>query len=767
MKKCMLLVAAAVAAGGYAQADNILPDQMPPQAQVVRCDNHIVVSQPGAPDLGVGTGSGVRLIEQDGLLFKDLSRTGRLLPYEDWRLSARERAADLASRLSIEQIAGLMLYSSHQAIPATTYDVSPYDGQPYQEGVTDPGAITDHQKKFLREDNLRHILVTTIKDPATAARWNNRVQEYVEGLGWGIPANNSSDPRHSARADAEFNAGGGGKISMWPNPIGLAATFAPEVVKDFGRTASAEYRALGFATALSPQVDLATEPRWYRFYGTFGADPWMGAEMARAYCDGFQTTYLPDGTPAGWGNGSVNAMVKHWPGGGPCESGRDAHYGFGKYAVYPGGCYELHKVPFTQGAFALRDGTGAASAVMPYYTIATGQGDSAVGNSYNYEVITNQLRNQAAYEGVVCTDWAITHDEIHPGRHSGKPWGVEGLSEAERHLCALEAGVDQFGGNNDIRPVLKAYSMGVERHGQQYMDARMRRSAQRLLMNIFRTGLFENPYLDPAASEAIVGNAEFMQRGYDAQLRSVVVLKNHGDVLPVDSGLKAYIPGRSRAAFTNFWGGKVQERFINPVTDAVASRYFTRVDSPEEADVAIVFIDSPMGGWGYDVDEALAGTGNGYHPISLQYRPYTADSARAVSLAGGDPHEASANRTYRGKSTTTVNENELDLILETRRAMGSKPVVAVVNISNAPVVAEFENAVDAILFTFDVQNQAALDIITGRAQPSGRLPFEVPASMEAVEKHCEDMPHDIEPHRDADGNLYIFGHGLRYAIFKQ
>lgn len=253
-----------------------------------------------------------------------------------------------------------------------------------------------------------------------------------------------------------------------------------------------------------------------------------------------------------------------------------------------------------------------------------------------------------------------------------------------------------------------------------------------------------------------------MRRGYDAQLRSVVLLKNHDNVLTVATKVKAYIPGRSRKEFVNFWGGRVAPRSIEPLTDAVVAQYFDKVATPQEADIAVVFIDSPMGGWGYDVNEALEGRGNGYHPISLQYRPYTATASRAESLAGGDPHEKSNNRTYLGKSTNTVNENELDLVLETRKAMGSKPVIVVMNITNAPVVSEFETAADALLFTFDVQNQAVLDIITGRVSPSGRLPFEVPASMEAVERHNEDTPHDIEPHTDADGNVYIYGHGLRY-----
>lgn len=213
-------------------------------------DGYVLVKQENGAELGYSPQSGVRLIEQDGFLFKDLAGGGQLLPYLDWRLSYEERAADLASRLSIEQIAGLMLYSNHQAIPATSYDVSLYNGKPYSAGEANPWDITDNQRRFITEDNLRHILVTIVESPVVAAKWNNRVQALVEGIGFGIPANNSSDPRHSARADAEFNSGGG-----------------------------------------------------------------------------------------------------------PCESGRDAHYGSGKYAVYPGNCFNLHKIPFTQGAFKLSSAT--------------------------------------------------------------------------------------------------------------------------------------------------------------------------------------------------------------------------------------------------------------------------------------------------------------------------------------------------------------------------------------------------------------------------
>lgn len=180
----------------------------------------------GGRTLGYSTTSGIKLVYSSGFAFKDLNRNGKLDPYEDWRLSADERAKDLASKMSIRQIAGLMLYSAHQSIPAAGGPfASTYRGKPFTESGAGASDLTDAQIKFLTEDDLRHILITSVESPEIAARWNNNIQALCESLGLGIPANNSSDPRHRTIADAEYNAGSGGKISMWPGSLGMAATF--------------------------------------------------------------------------------------------------------------------------------------------------------------------------------------------------------------------------------------------------------------------------------------------------------------------------------------------------------------------------------------------------------------------------------------------------------------------------------------------------------------------------------------------------------------
>ena len=394
-------------------------------------------------ELGYSLESGIDIIDEDGEpvdfavynlltdgpVFKDLNQNGSLDLYEDWRLSTEDRAADLAAQLiadkedGIHQIAGLMLYSAHQ--------MSWVSSIPLQSQI-----------EFLVNDDLRHVLIAGSADannPGNSkdeevnmglhARWNNNIQTIAEGLGFGIPANNSSDPRHgtSSVSTAEFYTANTG-VSAWPSSLGLAATFDPAITKEFGKIASLEYRAMGIATALSPQIDIATDPRWGRFNGTFGEDPLLASDMARAYVDGFQTTYDEDDNSTGWGMGSVNAMIKHWPGGGAGEGGRDAHYNYGKYAVYPGGNWKAHLIPFVDGSLSLKDGTGMASAVMPYYTISYMQvpgsepnsADDAgaelnMANAYSDYMINGVLREAYEYEGVVCTDWNVVGPTLEPG----------------------------------------------------------------------------------------------------------------------------------------------------------------------------------------------------------------------------------------------------------------------------------------------------------------------------------------------------------------
>lgn len=725
--------------------------------------SYFLVHNPGGPVLGMAS---LNLKEQDGLAFKNLSGADELLPYEDWRLPYEVRAKDLAKRLTVEEIAGLMLWSPHQMVPFVPGlpFKGHYDGGDFVPGVTDPASLTDEQKIFAAEENLRNFLLITTESAQTAARWNNNLQRLAEESRLGIPVCISSDPRHAAgKKGAEFS-GTGKEVSRWPEGLGMAATFDVELMKEFAKVIAKEYRALGITQALGPQIDLATDPRWMRLEDTMGANADMVTAFAKAYCDGLQTT---EGTEDGWGKDSVAAMVKHWPGGGTGESGRDAHYAYGKFAVYPGGKFTEHMRPFTEGAFRLEDGTEKAAAVMPYYTISWDQdtkyGEN-VGNSYSKYIIADLLRKGAQYDGVVCTDWGITDDPLGGmGDFGTRAHGVEHLSEPERYLKILSNGVDMFGGCCRKEPVLQAYRLGCEAYGEEAMRKRMEQSAARILTLMFRVGLFENPYLDPAESAQIVGAPEYVKAGLEAQRKSVVLLKNKENVLPLQKGTKLYVPGRHLDAHYTFFRSIQPAMDLQPLSQKDAEGYFNLVDSPEEAEAALVFAESPL--CDCYTQEDLDKGGNGYLPITLQYRPYKAEAARPHSLAKGDFREGDRDRTYINKENTPYNASDLENILAARKAMGDKPVIVVLQLHNPAVVAEFENQVDGLIAHFGVENKVLMEVLTGEATPGGRLPMLLPANMETVEKHCEDVADDMDAYIDECGNRYDYGFSLgSYAL---
>jgi beta-glucosidase len=690
-------------------------------------------------------------------IFQDLNRNGKLDIYEDWRKTAEERAQNLAALMkaspdNVQQIAGLMLYSSHQTN--------------WTSSIPNQAQIA-----FLVNDDLRHVLIAGSAPAGQMgihADWNNNIQSIVEGIGFGIPANNSSDPRHgtSTTSNVEYYSANSG-VSAWPSSLGLAATFDPKLTKMFGKIASIESRALGSATALSPQIDIATDPRWGRFNGTFGEDPKLASSMARAYVDGFQTTYdndidvSNDPETGTWGAQSVNAMIKHWPGGGAGEGGRDAHYNFGKYAVFPGGNFEAHLIPFVDGSLSLEDGTKMATAVMPYYTISYMQTpgsesnatDSSgaklnMGNSYSTYMINGLLRNAYHFDGVVCTDWNVVGPATSaPGTMfdtdlAGMIWGVDDhypqfqaidldgsySNMAQRARMLLDAGVDQFGGLNTTAPIVKAYEYASPEDKARLLD-QLEMSAYRLLKNIFRTCLFENPYLDRAQSENTIGNSEFMKAGYSAQLRSMVLLKNKNNILA------------------------------------------------SKADVALIFMSSLSSGGG--VRDAKAHT-NIYNPINLDYKPYTATTARKTSVAGAPLRDSSGavsgmeNRSYRDKTVGPHADAEMQMKRLQAAVASGKPVIVVYDVSNPSVLTDIEPNADVLLVSFQCQKSAILDMLTGLTRfgdakgqaisirPTGMLPFQFPKNMEEVEQQLEDVPRDMTPYQDSEGNVYDFGFGLTW-----
>lgn len=726
------------------------------------------IQNENGPTLTCSTDSGLDILKVDGHFFKDNDRTGQLKPFEDWRLSPVKRAEDLSQRLSIKDIAGLMLFSAHLAIPSVGARGQLYDGKPFEKSGHKPSDLTDTQIDYVKHRGIRHTLLTQVSSPADAATWNNNIQELAEKGMWSIPVVNSTDPRHGYNSDTEFNEGSGGKISQWPEQTGIGATFDPAVAKKFGEVASTEDRALGISMYLGPQVDLATEPRWMRFNGTFGESAHLSSDLASALVEGLQ-----DSNHTGkWGHNSVSAMSKHWPGGGAIEGGRDAHFEYGKYSVYPGNNQSYQLKTFESIIDSKKPSVQRTAGIMPYYSISYNfaKGHDNVGNAYDHYLITDLLRNHYGYDEVVSTDWCITENEptnpldILSGDQC---WGVEdGYTVAERHARLIMAGIDQFGGNKDPKPILEAFDIISNLMGEPWAEARFRQSAKRILKNVFQLGLFEDAYTDPKKAEEIVGSPENVKIGLEAQAKSVIMLKNAGAVLPIQKDTKVYIPKRHYPQQVGWYLEKLSAHDDYSLNLAATKGHFKFVDDPDEADVALVRIKSPERAFvkynGYDPELAKKPDDNGFLPISLQYKPYTAKMARKVSIAGDSRKGRTLNRSYQGKTTDTLNAKDLELVEDTRKEMGTKPVIVSIDTANPFVLAEIEPLADVIMLDFGVSHRLLYELMTGEREPSGLLPFQMPKDMDTVETQDEDTPFDMTPYTDSEGHTYDFGFGMNF-----
>lgn len=599
------------------------------------------------------------ILTQDGIPFRDLNKNGRLDIYEDPRRSLEERVEDLLKQMTLEEKAGLMFQ--------TMIGIHP-DGTILEKTGMFPLPQTSD---MIARRLMNHFNLLQGTDARHMAEWHNRIQKMAERTRLGIPITISTDPRHAFSQNPLANLTAG-SFSQFPEPTGLAAARDVDLVQQFGDIARQEYLAVGIRLALHPMVDLATEPRWCRINGTFGEDADLTSRMTAAYIRGFQGETL--------GKDSVACMTKHFPGAGPQMNGEDAHFAYGREQVYPGNNFEYHLKPF-EAAFD----TGTAQ-MMPYYGMPVGTPYEEVGFSYNKDVITGLLRGKYGFEGVVCTDWGLLTPMKILGREvmPARAWGAEHLSLAERAQKILDAGVDQFGGEACPDVIVQLVREG------KVSEERIDQSVRRILRDKFRLGLFDNPYLDVDAAEQIVGNPEFRAVGQLAQRKSIVLLKNEKQTLPLKNGLKFYIEN------------------IKPET---IKEYGQVVDDPSKADMAIVRLNTPY--------EKRKGMMEGYfHAGDLDFKE--PEKARILNI------------------------------------LNQVPTVVDIYLERPAVIPEIAEKSAALLGNFGASDDAVLDVIFGKFAPQGKLPFELPSSMEAVRNQKEDLPHD-------SGNpLFPFGHGLCY-----
>jgi beta-glucosidase len=745
-----------------------------------------LLAAPAQPELGARA---KKVITANGRRFKDLNANGRIDAYEDWRLSAPRRAADLVRRMTLTEKAGMMLIATN----------NPDCGG----GLSDRGRdLIDTQKmtRFILRAKVNTIAPDcSIKlsgfalrggyaqTPNQMAGFTNAVQERLEGGRLGIPALFKDNARNHVEVNPMFGiTAGAGAFTEFPKEAGLAAASlgagAPakpdgaipkdlkgdmSIIRSFTGVMAEEWKAIGLRGMYGYMADLTTEPRWARAHETFTEDADLMTDIIGELVTGLQGPVRKDGTSLS-PKSAVALTIKHFPGGGPQEMGWDPHYTFGKNQLYTdtSGKYGFgyHLKPFKAAI------KGGVSSIMPYYGVPIGVTYEGVkydefGMAFSKQIVTDLLRGKLGFKGYVNSDsgvietrgWGLESYRSNPA--TGKPYGP-----ADRTAIAIKSGTDvlsEFSVNKTITDLVAQGLLDERTH----IDP----AVTRLLTEQFQLGLFENPYVEQDGAAAKVGKSENRALGFDIQRKSVVLLQNNG-LLPLKPGAKVYALG-FRA-------------------EDVADQGFTRSDKAAGSDAVLIKMlisnagartyksnDPATGGRSVAPDQGLKDPRTGkvqstwgaqdpcvYAP-GKEASPDSPDGCMDSGLVfgGAFPWESSllALSDLAKAQSWSMTPSLAEIQAAMQEAGDPGKVVISIYFRNPYVLddASGVKSAGALIATFGVSDRAQLDIISGKVRPQGRLPFALPRTAAAVREQHPDAPGYGE---SKDGALFNFGHGLSY-----
>ncbi|QGY44065.1 glycoside hydrolase family 3 protein [Maribellus comscasis] len=648
------------------------------------------------PNIEVRT---VNLLHEDKLEFKDLNKNGKLDIYEDWRQSVENRIQDLLNQMTLEEKVGFLLINT---LNAESY-----------------GKVSESGVRYVEDEKMTRFIFrnTVIENPERtggrgggfgggqvspyeAAQFTNSVQEIAENTRLGIPVVFKSNARNHVTYDARAGINvGSGAFSAWPKEAGLAATQDIGLIAEFANVMRQEWTSIGLRSMYGYMADLATEPRWYRIHETFTEDSEWATEIVSTLIKNLQGESL--------NSKSVALTLKHFPGGGPQEGGGDPHFDYGKNQVYPAGMFDYHVAPFKAAIDA------GVSSIMPYYGIPIGQQylPNDVGMAFSRGIVTGLLRNELGFKGYVNSDTGIIGD---------RAWGLEDKTEEEQIIIAVEAGTDVLSGFSNNKMILDLVESG------KISESRVELSVKRQLREQFELGLFENPYVDSDRAAYIVGNASFQRKADIAQRKSIVLLQNKMN-LPLamperNDSLVLFTMGVDNEIFNNrSWSG------IKAISGDYDAENGQLPDIGDDVDYAVIRINvlNTGGRFGGAIPEELD---------LLAFSDMVGSKSWHISPSLAD--------------IKTVMDK-----------VGAEKTILSVNFRNPYVLdadCGFLNA-GAILATFGVKSEALMDIIMGDFKPTGKLPFALAKSKEAIINQDSDAP----GYPDED-TLFPFGFGLTY-----
>ena len=712
------------------------------------------------------------VIAEGGQYFRDSDNDQELDPFEDWRLSTEERAADLLGKMTQEQRIGL-LKNQLTSNPAATSAEEVYDenGDVILDQLV--GFTEDSESYNAQEvlDNyVRSGVIRQYTDTETGALFNNALNMLAEYVGAvngevTIPYMLISNPM----------------LSGYPYEIGFAAAVAgdgnTDALQAWAETEATIWDAKGIHQMYGPQIDLVTDPRWTRNNTTYGEDPELMADIATALVTGFQ--HGTDGVQPG----DVAVIMKHFPGDGAAENGMSSHNIGGQWRIYSTeGSLEKYHLSGFQAAI-----DAGVTGVMPSYsrpaTDARSQPQTVDGvliepeelaSAYNPTILQTLLKDIMGFDGFVNSDSGIITQGI--------DYGAEDMTPAERYAAVINAGTDVIGdemaGAVDYTDVTEAVTSGL------VTDEAFDRATTNRMKSWIDLGMFDNPYRDPAESRAVGEQYADTMENYQTEFnqKSVVLMKNSDSALPLadagDEGLNIYIRKFTGTGTDNTVSEELAFMGYTGTDDhdtagGLAALGYNVVEDYNEADVAILMVEPAAMSWNND----------SLHVLDLVEDQESPEYDTTTGEKTGDTLPV----------TTVADIDELWEIADAVHANGGK-VIGTIDITSPWILTNLEPYCDALLGWFGTSTQALIDVITGEYSPTGKLPVTMVSCYEVIavnEVTLEDgntydicvSPNDVpgydkeqymDPevlaqspsgsyaYQDADGNFYWFGFGLSY-----
>lgn len=746
----------------------------------------VVFHNENGPDIGVTT---CGVIVRDGLYFKDMDNSGELAPYKDWRLSPEERAKDMVAHLRLDQQAGLVLNTLFNTpVAPTRAAATGADGKlemskiykhhdPDEKPI--PGPLPGMTMSIDDADVLdKHITAGVYRgdmhcEAGMVALYHNAGTQMLEYEackgGVAIPYSLHTNP---------INIG-------YPDSLGIGAAVLGDGNADFvyemADTDRKMMKAEGLHIMYGPQVDVATDPRWPRTNGTYGERTDVTSDITEALIKGYKNG------DDGLNEGSVVLTVKHFPGDAPSENGFEPHVPIGQWRIYRTPCsMEKYHLPPFQRAFDHK-----ASSIMPDYSRIAADGRAvpqtyrgevtsteAVPSAYSKELLTDLARNKMGFDGYINSDSGITSVQI---------YGVEDLTVPQRYAKAISAGTDVIGGNTDPENIIKAVEDGL------LPKADLDRASYNRLLSLFRTKRVDNPYLDPdQADQARQDNFDgAKKKAYEANQKAVVLVKNHGGVLPLAKekkvcivtfkGVDSGFAKMAQAMGAGLGSANADEALRKTLAEAFEKKGYTVVATPEEADVLYLHV------WPIS---------NGV--VFYQFAMPVIEMGEIVT----DEREINKSQKKTGKQVTVTTLKDVEKIRELADAIHARggKVVGTCVVNNPWLLDKLEPYCDALTIQYTVSTvalnnalNAQVDVISGDFAPTGKLSLTMvsdPAVIAITEQEIDgvvreicaspnDVPgYDKDPYIDpailagvrggsyaycdADGNYYRSGFGLNY-----